>query len=206
MPMPETMSPYYGSGKLTREQFLFFEMRTTAKLMNEGLSDEDIIQRIVSENLFQYPTEKSLREISLCCLHRLHGLENQKLVQAIALGDATTARQTCLYAMMREYRLVADFMITVIGNKYRQQDFTFNRRDINAFLNQLQEQDDLVATWAESTVKKIGTVLCNLLIVNDYIEKPKATELNAVAISNILYDEIKNDRQEEMLPAFNCFR
>lgn len=30
-------SPY--SAVITREQFLFYEMRTTAKLMNEGLSD-----------------------------------------------------------------------------------------------------------------------------------------------------------------------
>ena len=28
-------SPYKGSGQLTREQFLFYEMRTTAKLMAE---------------------------------------------------------------------------------------------------------------------------------------------------------------------------
>ncbi|MCI6995410.1 MAG: DUF1819 family protein [Eubacterium sp.] len=27
-------SPYKGSGSLTREQFLFYEMRTTAKLMS----------------------------------------------------------------------------------------------------------------------------------------------------------------------------
>ena len=28
---------------LTREPFLFYEMRSTAKLMNEGLSDEAIV-------------------------------------------------------------------------------------------------------------------------------------------------------------------
>lgn len=35
--MSETQntSPYKGSGQLTREQFLFYEMRTTAKLMVE---------------------------------------------------------------------------------------------------------------------------------------------------------------------------
>ena len=57
-------SPYSGTGSLTREQFLFFEMRTTAKLMTEGLSDEEIHQRIYEDNLFQFPTEKSIKLIT----------------------------------------------------------------------------------------------------------------------------------------------
>lgn len=39
-----TSSPYTAS--MTREQFLFYEVRTTAKLMTEGLSDEEVVQRI----------------------------------------------------------------------------------------------------------------------------------------------------------------
>ena len=61
-------SPY--NAAITREQFLFYEMRTTAKLMAEGLSDEEVADRIVSENLFQYPTEKSVRKMALACLRR----------------------------------------------------------------------------------------------------------------------------------------
>ncbi len=53
--------PYKAS--ITREPFLFYEMRTTAKLMMDGLSDDEIVQRIVAENLFQYPTERSVKRI-----------------------------------------------------------------------------------------------------------------------------------------------
>ena len=54
MPISISESPYYGAGSITREQFLFYEMRTTARLMNGGLSDEEILKRIIEENLFQY--------------------------------------------------------------------------------------------------------------------------------------------------------
>lgn len=47
--------PYIAS--LTREPFLFYEMRSTAKLMVEGISDDAIVKEIVEQNLFQYPTE-----------------------------------------------------------------------------------------------------------------------------------------------------
>ena len=42
-------SPY--SAVITREQFLFYEMRTTAKLVAEGLNDEQVADRITSDNL-----------------------------------------------------------------------------------------------------------------------------------------------------------
>ena len=47
--------PYIAS--LTREPFLFYEMRSTAKLMVEGNSDDEIVKEIAEQNLFQYPTE-----------------------------------------------------------------------------------------------------------------------------------------------------
>ena len=76
-------SPYSGTGSLTREQFLFFEMRTTAKLMIEGLSDEEIYERIYEDNLFQFPTEKSIKSITSGCVRRLKSLNNNELVHAL---------------------------------------------------------------------------------------------------------------------------
>ena len=197
-------SPYKGSGSLTRAQFLFFEMKTTARLLVDGMSDKEIKNKIISENLFQYPTERSLDQMVNVCLHRLHGLKDESLVSAIAQMDAVTAKQICLYAMMKEYRLIWDFMITVIGTKYMQQDFTYSRRDINVFFMQLQEQDDYVASWSESTCKKIGSVLSRILIENEYIDNGKATTLNPVLISGTLENAIREAGDEHALPAFNC--
>ena len=178
-------SPYKGSASLTRAQFLFYEMRTVAQLLVSGMADADIKRQVVSDNLFQYPTEKSLEQMVQVCLHRLHGLEDESLVAAIAQKDSVTAKQICLYAMMKEYRLVWDFMITVIGTKYMQQDTTYNRSDINMFLLRLQEQDDYVASWSDSTCKKIGSVLSRILIENEYIDDSKSKTLNPVLISRI---------------------
>lgn len=48
---------------MTREQFLFYEMRTTAKLIEEGLNNTEIMERVFNENLFQYPTEKTIKKV-----------------------------------------------------------------------------------------------------------------------------------------------
>ena len=198
-------SPYKGSGQLTREQFLFYEMRTTAKLMSEGLEDSEVIKRIVDDNLFQYPTKKTLVSISKACVARLYALNDRDLLTAITKQPIDTAKQICLYAMMKRYRLVWDFMLTVIGEKYRMREFSFGKKDINVFFMQIQEQDDFVASWSDGTIKKIRQVLIKVLVENGYLDHIKSEQLNPVLLSSMLENAIRNNHDEIVLPAFNCF-
>ncbi len=197
-------SPYKGSGNLTREQFYFYEMRTTARLMVSGLSDEEITEKIASENLFQFPTERTVKRAANACIVRLRALEDPFLIQAVAEQDSTTARQICLYAMMRQYRLVWDFMITVVGEKYRLRDYSFTRSEINIFFMRLQEQDDTVAGWSEATVKRIISTLLNILAENEYLDSSRSSQLNPVLICGVLENAIRESGHEPALAAFNC--
>ncbi len=196
-------SPY--SAVITREQFLFYEVRTTAELLNEGLSSEEAIERIISENLFQYPTEKSLRRMANVCLKRLNSLEDDSLVEAIATEPSNVSKQICLYAMMKQYRLIWDFMITVIGEKYRSSDDTYGKIDLNSFFLRLQEQDDGVATWSDSTIVKLKQVITKTLVENEYLDNKRATKLNPVTINFILENSIRENGDDVALVAFNCF-
>lgn len=205
MEINQNTSPYKGSGQITREQFLFYEMRTTARLMCEGLGDEEIIDRIVEENLFQFPTEKSIRQIAKSCVMRLKSMNNEDLVEAVASQPSETAKQICMYAMMKRYRLVWDFMITVIGEKYRMQNFSFSQMDINVFFIQLQEQDDYVAGWSESTVKKIRQILIRVLVENEYLDDIKSDHINQVWLNPVLENAIRSNNDDRALQAFNCF-
>ena len=204
MALSTNSSVYKGAGQLTREQFLFYETRTVAKLLCEGLSSEEVVTRIISDNLFQFPTEKSLRQISLGCIKRINSLNDQSLVEAIAYQPSDVARQICLYAMMKQYRLVWDFMITVVGAKYENRDMSFSRMDLNMFMMRLQEQDDLVASWSDSTVTKVKQVLARILVDNEYLDNTTADHLNPVLIYPILEDAIRSSGDTKALTAFNC--
>ena len=195
-------SPY--SAVITREQFLFYEMRTTAKLVAEGLNDEQVADRITSDNLFQYPTEKSVRRMALTCLRRLKALDDPDLVAAIASQPSDVSKQICLYAMMKQYRLVWDFMITVVGAKYENRDMSFSRMDFNVFMMRLQEQDDWVASWSDSTVTKVKQVLARILVDNEYLDSTTADHLKPVLIYPILEDAIRSSDDTKALTAFNC--
>ena len=196
-------SPY--NAAMTREQFLFYEVRTTARLIAEGLSDTDVADRIVTENLFQYPTEKSVRKMALACIRRLRAMEDDSLITAIATQPADVAKQICLYAMMKQYRLVWDFMVTVVGEKYRLLDTTFGKVDLNTFFLRLQEQDDWVATWSDSTITKVKQVLNKTLVENEYLDNLNADRLNPVWLNPVLENAIRSNGDDAALPAFNNF-
>ena len=192
------------NGSLTREQFLFHEMRITAKLLNDGLTEEEAINKIINDNLFQYPTERLIKNLARVCINRLNSLGDKSLVSAIATQSSEVAKQICLYSMMKYNRLVWDFMITVIGDKYKQQNLSFSKIDVNTFFMRLQEQDDNVSTWAESTVKKIKQVLVRILVENNYLDNTKSDHLNPVLIYSILENSIRNNNDTAALSAFNC--
>lgn len=196
-------SPY--TGVITREQFLFYEMRTTARLVEEKLTDAEIADRICNENLFQYPTEKSVRQMAFTCIRRLKALDDPVLVSAVAAQPSDVAKQICLYAMMKQYRLVWGFMVTVIGEKYRLRDLSFGKIDLNTFFMRLQEQDDWVAAWSEATITKIKQVLTRVLVENEYLDSLTSDHLNPVLIYPILENAIRDKGDDRALAAFNCF-
>ena len=193
------------NASITREPFLYYEMKTAARLLNEGCSEEEAITRIVSENLFQYPTERSIKRMAKACVGRLTGMNDKDLIAAVATKPQDVSRQICLYAMMKEHRLISDFMLTVVGEKYRTQDISFGRIDVNTFFLRLQDQDDAVATWSEQTIQKLGQVIVRILVDNEYLDSTKAVHLNPVLISSVLENVLRAGNDAYMLPAFNCF-
>lgn len=196
-------SPYKAS--ITREQFLFYEMRTTAKLLSQGMSEDEVINRIIADNLFQYPTEKSVKRMARYCIARLKAMDDDSLIIAMANEPFELAKQICLYSMMKHSRLVWDFMITVIGEKYRQHNLSFGKIDLNVFFINLQEQDDTAAVWSDTTIQKIKQVFVKILVENEYLDSSKSTRLNPVWLNTLLKNAIQASGETIALTAFNCF-
>ena len=82
---------------------------------------------------------------------------------------------------------------------------TYGKIDMNTFFFRLQEQDDKVASWSESTIKKIQQVLNRILVETEYIDSTTADHLNPVLLTPILENAIRANGDEMALPAFNCF-
>lgn len=199
----DSNTPYIAS--LTREPFMYYEMKITAELLRKGLSEQETVDKIFKENLYQYPTERSLKMRARACIKRLNALEDEELVSWIINRPLDISIQVCLYAMMKHSRLIWEFMITVIGEKYRTRNYSYSRMDLNVFFTRLQEQNDTVASWSDSTINKLKSVIASLLKENGYIEKTTSKRLNEVLLDYKLKDKIIENGDAICLSAFNYF-
>lgn len=194
------------SGTITAEQFLFYEIRIASKYYLDGVPVEVAIEEIKENNLFQYPTERLVSRMVRSCYKRLDALDNDTLRWELSAAPIAIAKQINLYAMMRYNRLVWDFMVGVIGEKYKNQDFSFTRKDVNAFFSHLQEQNDDVAGWSELTISKIKQVLTKVLVEAQMLDTVKSDRLNPLFLCDELEEGIRANNDTEALAAFNCFR
>ena len=193
------------NGGLTREQFLFYEIRIVANLLSQGYSRDEILEKIKTENLFQFPTERMISTITKTCFKRIDALQSENLIENLANSYVDVSKQLNLYAMMRYNRIVWDFMVTVFGEKFRTQQLDFSGKDLNLFFFRLQEQNDNVASWSDSTIAKIKLVLKKSLIECDYLDNSKAEQLNTVYLFPELESGIQENGDKVVFPAFNFF-
>lgn len=196
------MSRYNGS--LTREQFMFREMRMVAQLYKKGQNTSQIIESVMRENLFQYPTEREVKGKCRVALRRLEMISSSEtLLGLLAEGTLREAKQAALVAMMCDSQLLADFMVEVVGEKYRRLEMTITRKDVNLFFEQLREREQAVGEWSDSTVRRIRSVLMNVLRENGYLEGIGSEELVPVLISEEFETALRAAGLRGFLPAFN---
>lgn len=197
-------------GSLTREQFLLRELRIVATLRSSGSSDDEIVRRAVSENLFQFPTTRQSERIARACLRRLDALERPDLVTLVADaphggGDSDQAAQCCLYAIARQYALMRVFLVEEVALRYRTLDDELTPEDINAFFTGLVARSDLVASWAPSTIAKLKTVIRSSLAHAGMLASSRSAKLIPIVLDSTVRDGMVANGDADLLPAFNCF-
>ena len=153
-------------GSITREQWLVNETRVVAPLiLDEHLeSESELTAHVLSNNPFQYPTEREVKSIARACARRINAVSNgpsvrPRILNLIAHGTSDQLKQANLYAMMCDNRIVWEFMTNLIAPKFQALDTALAKHEIAAFLEGLRAQDERVATWSPATLNKIRQVL-----------------------------------------------
>lgn len=192
------------NGSLTREQFMFNEMRIVAQLKRSGLPDAEIVALAERKNLFQYPTEREIKGKCRVALRRLHYIEKSGyLLKTLADGTPAEARQVALAAMMCDSCLLAEWMVMVIGEKYRSLEQTLTLKDAHLFFARICEDDADVAAWSPATVKKVKSVMMNVLRESGYLDGRKSETLLPVMVSDEFVSSLKELGMRRFLSAFN---
>lgn len=189
---------------ITREQFLLREMRVICQLRLDGLSDEEIVGKVKSENLIQYPTERMVGNIARVCVKRVNSVDSEAIIRIIAGGDPAAAAQANLYAMMCTYPLVRHFMVNEVARHYSELDYTLGAAEMGAYMTRLQMDYENIAEVTDGTIGKIKQVLRKCLIECGMLANARSEELIPIFMEFEVREAIEAKGDTDALPAFNC--
>lgn len=203
MPAPSTYR-----GTITREQWLLREMRVVARLMlDDGLTaPAELTAHIQELNAFQYPTERELKSIARACIRRIASVSEdraitERLTGLLAHGTADQLRQANLYAMMRDNRLVWEFMLDLVADKRRRLDQSLRSYEIASFIEGLRAQSETVDNWSDATRNKARQVLTKCIVECGMYNRKKE-ELLPIFADFELTQIIRANGDERALAAF----
>jgi hypothetical protein len=185
---------------LTGASFLFFEFKQVLSLSAEGLTDSEIREKVLSENLFQYKVNDSLKRSLPSLFRRTHVLDDV-LKMMVLQESVETGRMINLYAIMKTDPLFFDFMNEVIREKFEQNDYFLDKKDINLYFTSKIEQGTAIAEWKEQTVKKMKQVIMRILAEAGIIKNKKTGELQRIFMEDRLKKHLFNRGDRDSVKA-----
>lgn len=176
------------SSVLTGASFMMYEFKQLVILKEQGLSDTEIKQSVLEENIFQYEKMSSIKRAFPYILKRVNILD-ETLRNLVVEESLETAKAINLYAIMKSDRLFFEFMNEVIQEKLQKNDYILEKKDINTYFTVKAEQSDFIASWSETTVQKLKQVYKKILLEMGMLKSLKSGELSRL----IIEEQIKNN-------------
>lgn len=187
------MEEKYNAG-LMAQSFWFVEFKKIVVLYKNGADYDEIKRQCIEENLFGAinPT----REKRMCgyLLTRLRSMDD-RLIDLFVNADVSTQKLINLITVMNTNRLFFEFVYEVYRNKLIVGDASIDLKDGNIFFAQKETQDDDLASWKESTKKKLRSLFLNMLTEADLVkwadDKKQKRIVNRVFITMELENYLK---------------
>jgi len=148
------------------------ETKIVVDLYLETSNWDDVKLKVIEDDVLQKPTLKTrktvLGEIKKRVLH-LTPLEMQHFHDA-SMDDI---RVLSFVSCLKTYRLIYEFVIEVMREKYLLFDYEIQNSDYSSFYESKSIASEKLATVSESTQKKLKQVMISMLVDVGLIESKK---------------------------------
>ena len=161
-----------------------FEFKLIVRLIEDGLTDSEIREKVLNENLFQLKESSTKRSLPYI-LKRARTLDEK--LRHLLLNDLNeTATQINIYAIMKNDLLFYEFMDELIKIKIQNNDLVYEKKDLNIFFNEKADQSHTIAQWSETTINRMKRAYNRLLIKMGYLDNFKSNALNPIYLDESL--------------------
>lgn len=181
----------YYTSILKSRPYLYLEFKKASYLKIQGLSEDDIKDKAIEENIFSVNTENRKREISSTVINRIEVLDVY-ILERIVSGNLQTSKQLALYSILKTDRLFFEFIKEVYREKMLLKDSLIKDKDFNIFFRRKAEQSERIAQWKDYTFYKLKQVYKRILLEAGFIKNSrKEVEIIPQMMEKDVIDHLK---------------
>ena len=148
------------------------EMITGAKLKKQGKTEKEIRALSQDEDIFQAGSENFRKKAASGVISRLRTLD-EFTTDLLCNCNIEIAKQITIYSILKSDLLFFDFVNELYKEKIILKDYKITDADIAIFINRKQEQIEKIASWKESTIRRLKNNYISYLCEAGFIKKQK---------------------------------
>jgi Putative inner membrane protein (DUF1819) len=175
---------------LNGAQFLLYEFSQIVKLKEQGLTDEEIKEKVIDENILQQVKVSSLKRRLRYLLPRVNVLD-ETLRNFVIYESIDISKVINFYSILKTDRLFYEFMNEVIKEKFKLNNYNLEKKDLNSFFTYKAEQNDTLKSWSDSTIQRLKQVYMRMLEEVGILTDRKTGELKRLIIDDQLKSHLR---------------
>lgn len=156
----------------------FIETRETIRLLQDNTMDE--VKTIIYENNIYQQKSKARQVSEFNCIKRRIEAIPEELAELMLNTDVNTAKLIALISAMAADRILFELVYEVYRNKLYMGETEFKDSDLSIFFGKKEEQNDVVSSWTEATVKKLKQTFTKYFIEAGLVQKIDRNEKKIV--------------------------
>lgn len=184
----------YSAG-LVSQSFWFVEIKRIIKLINDGMTEEEIRKLCINENLFGAMKEYRAKRIYGYIWNRTKKLD-KAMIELFCASDIATQKVINLISILKSDRLFLEFMFEVYREKNILGVNVIEDSDVKVFFKNKEIQSEDVSAWSDSTKRRLCSIYINYLTDSNLltvVEKKKTITPPILDISLERYLEANGD-------------
>ena len=195
----------YSAGIMSESPW-FLEFKKLVQLYYSGLTESEVRQHCIEENVFGMQTERRVITTFQYLNRRFQSMD-QMLVELFCNSDLATQKHINLIAVVSGDRLFFEFLNEVYREKCILGFDAIEVADANTFFRDKSVESEELAAWKDTTVQKVRASFFNFMLDANLIQKDKKRFLLTPPILDIALERyMEYNGKESLLKAMTGVR
>lgn len=180
------------------------ESRIIAQLILEGASAKQLKHLLAVDNILQKRSPATAVRTAELIKKRFAAV-NEELLRIMVKGSRQALMQALLAAAIKHNKLIGDFLLRVVKEKWRLFETKLVASDWENFLRECEQLDETVLQWKATTRGKLGQVVKKCLVEAGYLESAINPTITPVLILPEIKTYLLENNEDYVLECMNIF-